>query len=292
MVSNHSSHLDSSALIAALYRGGVSRVYSLGARDYFWPNPLLRWFVTRCMSVLPISRKGITQRDIHVMLKIKDRAIRGGYRAAIVMFPEGTRSRSSNANDDDVGDFKFGVGFLSARLNVPVVPAHIRGTRAALPKHRIVPIRHPIRVRFGPPWAPNPAAAPPAEGGSPDGLYTPSSAFSSSRWKEEAKRYAAGLRYHVVRLAAAEHTFVYDERALAANVGRVPDRPDGSLLPLWDQVTWSIVWHRLRSMATFDMDQPWYSSVMVVLLTLFTYAVRLVGDVWREGWIVIRRRRG
>lgn len=61
VASNHQSHLDTSALYVALMSAGVRRVYALGAKDYFWPNPLIRWFVTRFMCVIPISRKGFTQ---------------------------------------------------------------------------------------------------------------------------------------------------------------------------------------------------------------------------------------
>lgn len=61
VASNHQSHLDTSALYVGLMRAGVRKVYALGAKDYFWPNPFIRWFVTRFMCVIPISRKGFTQ---------------------------------------------------------------------------------------------------------------------------------------------------------------------------------------------------------------------------------------
>ena len=45
-----------------------------------------------------------------------------------------------------------GVGLLALRSGVPVVPAGIRGTYAALVGRRVyVPRRHPLAVRFGPP---------------------------------------------------------------------------------------------------------------------------------------------
>ena len=45
-----------------------------------------------------------------------------------------------------------GVGLLALRSGVPVIPAGIRGTFAALEGRRAyVPRRHPLSVRFGPP---------------------------------------------------------------------------------------------------------------------------------------------
>jgi 1-acyl-sn-glycerol-3-phosphate acyltransferase len=66
----------------------------------------------------------------------------------VLIYPEGTRSK-----DGEPQAFRPGVGLLGLELGVPVVPCHIEGTFAALPKGRRVPRRAKIRVTFGPPIA-------------------------------------------------------------------------------------------------------------------------------------------
>lgn len=53
---------------------------------------------------------------------------RGG---GLVLFPEGARQTGMN-NEASVPH--RGIGFLAAKVNVPVVPAYITGTQTALPK--------------------------------------------------------------------------------------------------------------------------------------------------------------
>ena len=53
------------------------------------------------------------------------------------MFPEGTRATS-----DNMQQFKTGLAYLASKLDIPVVPAYVKGTREILPKLRVVPIRN------------------------------------------------------------------------------------------------------------------------------------------------------
>ena len=79
-----------------------------------------------------------------MLLRLAEDEGAGGAPAAVVIFPEGTRSRSGQMRR-----FKTGVAYLSEKLGCPVLPAHIVGTRESLPKLRTVPVRHPVRVAFG-----------------------------------------------------------------------------------------------------------------------------------------------
>lgn len=63
IASNHTSHLDASAVMVGAYLAGAHKVYAIGARDYFFRNALKRWFVTSCMNVVPISRSKFTQKE-------------------------------------------------------------------------------------------------------------------------------------------------------------------------------------------------------------------------------------
>lgn len=149
LASNHSSHLDCSALYVAAWAGGVRTVVALGAKDYFFSNAFKRWFVTTFMGVLPISREGVRGQEVELVRNALARAT-PERPAAAVIFPEGTRSVSGRVNR-----FKTGCGFLALKLGVPVVPACVEGTHAAMPKGRPLPWRRRTRVRFGEPLDPS-----------------------------------------------------------------------------------------------------------------------------------------
>ena len=65
---------------------------------------------------------------------------------SILYFPEGKRS-----DDGTLGPFKPGIGMLAARLGVPVVPVHLKGTDSVVAKGGSRPQRGSIEVRFGKP---------------------------------------------------------------------------------------------------------------------------------------------
>eukprot|EP00850_Spirogloea_muscicola_P004531 SM000019S05075 [mRNA] locus=s19:812236:815425:+ [translate_table: standard] len=141
LASNHSSHLDCGAIFIGAWAGGIDKVYALGAQDYFFRHPLKAWFVTTFMNVIPFNRRGFSQREVEILQRIQD-ASSAESPAAVVMFPEGTRSK-----DGSLHQFKTGVSFLAETLNMPIVP----GTLGALPKGRLVPFRHKVEVEFGAP---------------------------------------------------------------------------------------------------------------------------------------------
>ncbi|CAI7838011.1 unnamed protein product [Closterium sp. NIES-54] len=145
MACNHSSHLDCGATFVGAWTGGATRVYALGARDYFFSNPLLAWFVTTCMHVIPINRRKFSQQELDTLLQLK--ATSGPHcPTAVLIFPEGTRSITGSLQP-----FKSGVGLLAEQLDVPVVPVCVKGTFEALPKGRTIPLRRRVTVEFGRP---------------------------------------------------------------------------------------------------------------------------------------------
>eukprot|EP00850_Spirogloea_muscicola_P015494 SM000119S25637 [mRNA] locus=s119:154496:157643:+ [translate_table: standard] len=123
LASNHSSHLDCGAIFMGAWAGGIDKVYALGAQDYFFRHPL----------------------KVEILQRIQD-ASSAESPAAVVMFPEGTRSK-----DGSLHQFKTGVSFLAETLNMPIVPVCVTGTLGALPKGRFVPFRHKVEVEFGAP---------------------------------------------------------------------------------------------------------------------------------------------
>ncbi len=72
----------------------------------------------------------------------------------LVWFPESWRSPDGNLQA-----FQPGIGHLVAGTQIPIVPACIKGTFAALPRTRRWPRFTRVAVRFGPPVLPNDLAA-------------------------------------------------------------------------------------------------------------------------------------
>lgn len=64
----------------------------------------------------------------------------------LLLFPEGTRQA-----DGVVAKPQPGIGFITAKSGVPVIPAYISGTQKALPKSAKIPKLVRISVRFGKP---------------------------------------------------------------------------------------------------------------------------------------------
>lgn len=144
LAANHSSHLDTGAMIAAVASSlGLSearRMHVLGARDYFFNRRLKGWLFGSFLNVVPIEREETSLAGLRLARSI----LASG--ESILIYPEGTRSRSGQ-----LGEFKAGLGLIAAELDVPIVPVHIFGTHAALPPGRNLPRLRPLRVVFGSP---------------------------------------------------------------------------------------------------------------------------------------------
>lgn len=146
LCSNHASHMDSIVLMAASSQG-FDQFGLLAASDYFFRSPLIyRWF-SSMVNLIPIGRVRGAE-SFHRTLTLC-REFVGSEGRNLILFPEGTRSRNGS-----IGPFKPGIGILSNRLGIPIVPAYIHGTREAMPKGRLFPARRPVAVRIGAPIYP------------------------------------------------------------------------------------------------------------------------------------------
>jgi long-chain acyl-CoA synthetase len=67
-------------------------------------------------------------------------------RRILCIFPEGARSIDGNP-----APFKRGVAILAKELDVPIVPARIRGSFEAWPRFGSLPRPHPLGIVFGKP---------------------------------------------------------------------------------------------------------------------------------------------
>jgi 1-acyl-sn-glycerol-3-phosphate acyltransferase len=143
LCSNHTSHVDSAALMTA--SGRCFRTLALlGASDYFFHSRRVRWSVSPLMNVIPIERRP-GPKSLAACLAICRRFLKqtGG---GLILYPEGTRSP-----DGEMRAFKTGAGLFAIELGVPLVPAHIEGTHRILPKGQSMPRPGSLTVRFGQP---------------------------------------------------------------------------------------------------------------------------------------------
>jgi long-chain acyl-CoA synthetase len=139
-VANHSSHLDAPTILAALPAERRRRTVVAAAADYFFSSAPLATFAFLALGAFPFNRAGA----ISVSLAHCGDLVDAGY--SILIFPEGTR-----ATDGRMSPFKSGIGLLAHELGVPVVPIHLDGLAAILPKGRTWPRPGPVRIRVGEP---------------------------------------------------------------------------------------------------------------------------------------------
>ncbi|MFH0738932.1 MAG: lysophospholipid acyltransferase family protein [Candidatus Omnitrophota bacterium] len=130
---NHTSYLDPLALGAA-----SPRPLNFMARDSLFRIPLFGRLIA-AVDAFPVKRDSADKSALKEAMR---RVRRGG---GLALFPEGTRQDDKTAFDKP----QAGIGFLAAKLAVPVIPAFISGTEKALPKHAKVIRKSKVTVSFG-----------------------------------------------------------------------------------------------------------------------------------------------
>ena len=137
-VANHTSHLDTPLLLAALPLRLRLRLRVAAAADYFFTSWWKGTLVTLLFNAFSFERSGF------VGLHRAQRLLKDGY--SVLLFPEGTRSK-----DGQLQPFKCGIGRLALATQVYVVPVWIEGAYAAMPKGARFAYSHQVEIRFGAP---------------------------------------------------------------------------------------------------------------------------------------------
>ena len=137
---NHTSHLDTLVVLKALPGKHRWRLSVAAAADYWFANPLLGGLSSLLFNGFPMARQGNVRPSLEHSVDLID----CGW--SVLIFPEGTRSPSG-----EMQSFKPGVGLLAVELGVPVIPIHLRGAHAILPKGSRLPRRGPVQVTIGAP---------------------------------------------------------------------------------------------------------------------------------------------
>ena len=138
---NHSSHLDTLILLAALPAHQRAQVRPVAGADYWDATPARRYVAQRLLRVVLIDRvAGGAQalQPLHDALAAGD---------SLIVFPEGTRGTQPLP-----APFKTGLYHLAqAHPGVALVPAYLHNLYRTWPKGAPVPLPLLCRVRFGAP---------------------------------------------------------------------------------------------------------------------------------------------
>ncbi len=139
LVCNHSSHLDALLLTSALPGRYVGRVFCLAAADYFFNTRAKSVFSALWMNALPMRRAGGSRETIQ---SLRQRLLET--ESVLILFPEGTRSRSG-----ELGTFRPGVGMLVAGTEVPVIACRLYGAHELHPPGQRFPRRGKVELLAG-----------------------------------------------------------------------------------------------------------------------------------------------
>lgn len=134
LASNHASFLD-----PPLVGSGLRRECTFLARDTLFRFGPTRWLLTRWQAV-PIDREGSSASGMKRILE----ALNNG--RAVILFPEGTRSR-----DGQLQPVRSGVGLIAAKTDAPVVPVRVWGTFEAYGRNVRFPKPKRVTVKYGEP---------------------------------------------------------------------------------------------------------------------------------------------
>jgi 1-acyl-sn-glycerol-3-phosphate acyltransferase len=134
LASNHVSNLDPVLLGIA-----STRDLSYMAKEELFRNPAFAW-VLRRVHAFPVKRH---TGDIGAIRTLMHRVKAG---SGVVLFPEGTRQPEGK-----LGKAQEGIGFLAQKLQVPVVPAFVKGSGLAMPVGSSKIRRERVVVTFGKP---------------------------------------------------------------------------------------------------------------------------------------------
>jgi len=139
---NHTSHMDTLAIIAALPREARLNVKPVAAADYWGKNRFLRYISQQGLNAVLIERNPAPGQN--VLEPIFD-VVRAGH--SIIIFPEGTRS-----NQALPAAFKSGIFRLAETFpDVDLVPIYLENLHRSMPKGKHVPLPIICTIRIGNP---------------------------------------------------------------------------------------------------------------------------------------------
>jgi long-chain acyl-CoA synthetase len=144
--SNHQSHFDAPAILAALPTRWRYRVSPAAAKEFFdmrsrFANALNYYLASLVFNIFPLPQREAGAREA---MRHAGALVAEGY--SILIFPEGRRSEHG-----EIGQFQPGVGMLAARLRIPIVPVRLTGLDRVLHKDAKFATPGKAGVQFGAP---------------------------------------------------------------------------------------------------------------------------------------------
>ena len=138
VIANHTSLADPPLIGISTTR----RAFCYMAKQDLWKPRLLGWFLTK-IEAIPVARDAQADRKTFMAAV---RALKAGM--PIIIFPEGTRSRTG-----EMKEFEPGAAALAAMVpDAPILPVRIRGAYEAFPPNASFPRPRKISVHFGQPF--------------------------------------------------------------------------------------------------------------------------------------------
>lgn len=150
---NHTSHIDTLALWAALPPDLRNNVRPVAAKDYWMGNALKRYIALKCLNVVLLERELNNSRapksnsdtkSKHPLTPLIDALKQGD---SLIIFPEGTRKAQALPSA-----FKSGIHRLWEQFpEVAFIPVYLENLHRSMPKGSLVPVPLICTVRFGTP---------------------------------------------------------------------------------------------------------------------------------------------
>jgi len=139
---NHSSHLDTILLWAALPPHLRRTTHPVAAADYWGKGAVRRHIALRILNAVLIDREGGRRVKGGPLAPLHDVLERG---ESLIIFPEGTR-----AFEKLPGPFKPGLYHLAlAHPKAELIPVFLDNLRRAFPKGSLLPVPISCTARFG-----------------------------------------------------------------------------------------------------------------------------------------------
>jgi 1-acyl-sn-glycerol-3-phosphate acyltransferase len=139
---NHSSHIDTIAIWAALPIRLRYITHPVAAKDY-WGSGVRRYIATKALRAVLIdrSRSDPNANPLEPLIETLQLG------ESLIIFPEGTRGTTALP-----GPFKSGLYHLATQFpNVQLVPVYLDNLHRSMPKSAVLPIPMSCTVRFGTP---------------------------------------------------------------------------------------------------------------------------------------------
>ena len=141
---NHTSHIDTLAIMAALPKEARLNTKPLAAADYWGKNSFLRYIATRGLNSVLIDRQ---PKDGEDPLEPVLQAMAQG--CSVIICPEGTRRFQALPGEFKSGLYRLHKAFQPARL----VPIYLDNLYRSMPKGKHVPLPIICTIRIGDPLA-------------------------------------------------------------------------------------------------------------------------------------------